>query len=310
MDRITIDDYIKKNVGLNNYVTMRVGGTADYLIEAVTIDQVRLSVAWAVNNKIPYKVIGRGTNVIPGNAGYRGLVIVNKTSGINFDLDNSRVIVDAGYPLAKLILEAAAVNMGGLEKLFGIPGSVGGAAAVNAGTHGICFGSFIRAASILNYDGVIQSVDPSWFGFDYRSSKIKSSSKKYPPVIINLVLQLYKKKKESIMNEIAEYKKYRDKNQPSGFAASGSIFRNPSESDSLTNVKEKSAGYLLEQSGAKSLHVNGASVSKKHANWIINNGKANSQDVRKLIDIMREAVKSKYSVELEEEVEYFGAWDG
>jgi UDP-N-acetylmuramate dehydrogenase len=253
--------------------------------------------------------LGRGTNVIPGSLGYRGLIILNRIQDITFDSSASRVVVGSGYSLSKLILDAASCGMGGMEALFGIPGSVGGALVVNAGTHGVEFGSFVRSVSVLNSDGIIESKKPSWFEFRYRGSKLKHSKSKHPCVIANLVIQLQKKKNEDIVSSIAEYNKFRETKQPIGEMTSGSIFKNPSCSDTATNVKEKSAGYLLEQSGAKSLTVDGAKVSKKHANWIINSGKADAKSVRILADKMKEAVFQKFSVMLEEEVEYFGQWD-
>lgn len=307
--QINTDNIIRKNINLDKFVSMKVGGVADFVAIVENVNQLKTVTDWATRNKVPYKVLGRGTNVIPGNSGYEGLIIINKIDDISFDLSTSKVIVGSGYPLSRLILDAASNNLGGMEALFGIPGSVGGAACVNAGSHGVEFGSFIKSVSMLNCDGEIISKKPSWFKFGYRYSKIKHSSLKRPYIIINLVIQLQNKKKDKIIEEMAKYKKIRESKQPIGELTSGSIFKNPSGSDTITNIKEKSAGYLLEQSGAKAFSVDGAKVSKKHANWIINTGTADSKSVRLLADKMKEAVFQKFSIILEEEVEYFGKWD-
>ncbi len=309
MVKVGPKDLIRENICLKSFTSMKVGGVADFFVEVSTIDQLKEVVGWAVKRDLPYKVLGRGTNVIPGSLGYRGLVILNKMQNIIFDLSTSQAIVGSGYHLSKLILEAASHGMGGMEALFGIPGSVGGALSVNAGTHGVEFGSFIKSVSVLNPSGSIENKKPSWFDFAYRSSKLKHSKTKHPCIVINLVIQFQKKKNEGIVSEIAKYKKFREANQPIGEMTSGSVFKNPSGSDTATNIKEKSAGYLLEYSGAKSLSVDGAKVSKKHANWIVNSGKADAKSVRVLADKMKEAVFQKFSVMLEEEVEYFGQWD-
>jgi len=309
MNRFDIKDYVVRDVALGKYTSMGVGGVADYLIEADSLKKIKQAVAWARENNLNYKIIGRGTNIIVGGKGFRGLVIVNKTSGINFDLKKSRVIVESGYSLSRLILDVAAQGLGGMEKLFGIPGSIGGALTVNAGTHGVSIGSFLQTASILTSDGRIRGSNAKYFGFDYRTSNLKAQKAKNPPIILNVIFQLHKKKKDAIISEIAKSKSFREKNQPLGKKTSGSIFKNPSGSDTRDNIKEKSAGYLLELSGAKSFSVDGAAVSKKHANWIVNKGRADSESIRILIEKMREAVKEKFSVTLEEEVEYFGQWN-
>lgn len=309
MSKFQIDDYIIRDESLGKYTGMGVGGVADYFVEADSIRRIGQAAAWAMQNGIDYEVIGRGTNIIVGGKGFRGLVIVNKTSGITFDTDKGRVIVESGYPLPKLILEAATQNLGGMEELFGIPGSVGGALVVNAGTHGVSIGSFLKTASVLLPDGKIVSFGPESFGFEYRYSKLKSRKSKNPPVVLNAIFQLHKKKGDAIISEISKSKAFREKSQPLGEKTSGSIFKNPSGSDAGTNLKEKSAGYLLESSGAKSFAIGGAVVSKKHANWVVNKGSADSRSVRELIEKMRDAVKERFSVTLEEEVEYFGQWD-
>ena len=309
MSKFKIEDYIIRDEPLGRYTGMGVGGVADYFVEADSIKKIEQAVAWAAQNSIDYEIIVRGTNIIVGGKGFRGLVIANKTSGITFDIDKGRVVVESGYPLPKLILEAATQGFGGMEELFGIPGSVGGALVVNAGTHGVSVGSFLQIASVLMPGGKIETFGPKDFGFQYRYSKLKGRKSKNPPVVLNAIFRLHKKKRDAIISEIAKSKTFREKSQPLGEKTSGSIFKNPSGSDSGTNVKEKSAGYLLELSGAKSFLVGRAAVSKKHANWVINKGNADSRSVRELIEKMRDAVKDKFSVTLEEEVEYFGQWD-
>jgi UDP-N-acetylmuramate dehydrogenase len=209
-----------------------------------------------------------------------------------------------------LILESVSAGLSGLEALYGIPGSVGGAVIVNCGAHGITISDFIRSATVMISSDKIISCPPSWFKFGYRQSKLKYSKSDSPPVILSVTLQLQHRKREDSAALVAKYQKWREAHQPLGQITSGSIFRNPKGSDVTASEddKYKSAGYLLDSVGAKGFRVGGAVVSKKHANWIINSGNASASDIRSLVEKMRGAVESKYHVTLVEEIEYLGDW--
>jgi len=292
--------------------SMAVGGPASFFIEAKTIEELIKCVNGCRSIAAPYKVIGGGTNIIASDAGFDGVLIQNKTSNINIDPDSGRVIADSGVPLSRMIMEAATAGLGGLESLYGIPGSVGGAIINNAGTHGVAVSDFVKSASVIVSSDQVESYSAVWFDFGYRKSKLKHRRDDYPPVILNIIFQLQRRKKEDLMKDLAQHKKWRVEKQPLGIKTSGSVFRNPLGSDNVKTDDDryKSAGFLLEQSGAKKFVVGGARVSKEHANWIENFSNASAADVRRLVDQMRAAVADKFQITLEEEIEYIGKWNG
>lgn len=301
---------VEEYVSMTKYTSLGLGGSARYLYEARSIDDLINAVIVARSLAIPYRVIGYGTNVLFSDNGFDGLVIINRANSIKIEDSSGRVIADSGASLTRVIVEAGSEGLSGLEPLYGIPGTSGGAVTVNAGAHGVSVSSFVKLATILISSDKIISVGPEWFDFGYRTSKLKYKKEEFPPVILSVIFQFHHKKKEDILRDIADFKKWRETHQPIGEKTCGSVFRNPGSSDNLAlNDKERSAGYLLDQVGAKKFKVGHVKVSKKHANWIINSGQSSAKDARMLIEQMRAAVSNKYSLNLMEELEYIGNWN-
>jgi len=290
---------------LGRYSTMGVGGPARAIFVARNFDELADVVFAAKKHKTPFRVVGNGSNVIFSDDFYDGLVIINKASSISVDKALGRVIADSGASLPKMILEAAANGLSGLEKLYGIPGTVGGAIIVNAGAHGVSISDFMKQATIITSGEKILSCKNKWFGFDYRTSKLKYAKNDSPTVVLNAIFQFQRRKSDDILNDISKAKVFRQTHQPIGERTSGSIFKNPAGTDKAAGEQvEMTAGYLLDQSGAKKMSVGGARVSKIHANWIINYNNATATDIRQLVDKMKQVVSEKFSVDLEEEVEF------
>ena len=300
---------LEYDVPLDRFTTIGLGGNARYFFQAKSVDELVNAVIAARTLAIKYVVLGYGSNVLFSDSGFDGLVVVNRASQVRIESSTGRVIADSGASLSKMIMEAGSQLLSGLEPLYGIPGTVGGAICVNAGAHGVSIASYLKSATILISSEKIISVVPEWFKFEYRKSKIKYVKEDFPPVILSAIFQFHQKKKEDIVSDIAKFKQFREEHQPIGEKTTGSVFRNPGGSDNLKDDKEKSAGYLLDTAGAKKIKQGNVRVSKKHANWIINNGHSTSQDARLLIEQMRRAVDDKYSLELEEEIEYLGNWN-
>lgn len=301
---------VKEYVPVGDFTSLGVGGTSDFFIEADTIDDLVEVVTAARKIGAPYRVIGNGTNIICSDKGFNGLLIRNKTSSFQIDEKTGRVISDSGVPLSRLILESASKGLGGLEPLYGIPGTVGGAVVVNAGAHGVSISRHLQSSSIMVSSEKILNAKNDWFKFQYRQSKLKYKREDSPPVILNAIFQLQRRKKEDVLSDIARHKNTRQEKQPIGERTCGSIFKNPAATDAASGDQiEKTAGYLLDQAGAKKFSVDGAHVFRQHANWIINSGKASATDVRKLIEKMRQAVEEKFQITLFEEIEYLGDWD-
>lgn len=300
----------ERDTELKPYCSIGVGGVCDFIYKTETINDLMRTVSAARSVGAPYKIIGNGTDIILSDSGFEGLIIINKTSNLSVDVASGRVIADSGVPLARFILEAASKGLGGLEPLFGIPGTVGGAIAVNAGAHAVSVGQFLKSSSVMVSSQKIMNVKADWFKFGYRQSKLKYSQSSSPPVVLNAIFQLQHRKNDDALRDIANYKKWREEHQPLGEKTCGSIFKNPINSDNAQTESEKfrTAGYLLDTSGAKKMSVGDARVSKIHANWVVNRSSASACDVRKLIEKMRAAVEEKYSLTLREEIEYLGDW--
>lgn len=313
-----LKDRLKEHEVMRNHTTMRVGGVADFYYEAKTVDELVKAVKVAIKIDMPYFIVGGGSNIIFSDFGYPGLVIKNSTSNIAFMNEKSQAIVDAGVPLLSFILSSTSHNLSGLEFLYGVPGTVGGAIYGNAGAYGQAVGDFVKYVTVLMPSGEIVQQEAAWMEFGYRESKLKKEIGFRKPVILSCRIQLAQNRQEEIMRRINSYKEKRWQNQPVGFSA-GCIFRNPIPKE-LENVtgrgskgmpdlpKERRAGYILDKSGAKKLKVGNAKVSSKHANFIVNDSDAKAQDIRQLIELMRGAAKDKFDVNLKEEVEFVGQW--
>lgn len=292
---------LKEHEPMKNHTTFGVGGVADFYFEAEIIEDLIKAVEAARKLNINYLILGSGSNVLFSDYGFPGLVIINRTKNIAFILDKSQVICDSGVLLNRLIMEATDRDLSGLENLIGIPGTVGGAIYDNVGARDCEIGDFVKGVTLLSR-GKIVRYSGKWLEPEYRMTKLKKMGQENRPVILSVKLQLARSKKEDILRRIQENLKWRREKQPIGFKSAGSIFKNPGQE------KEKTAGYLLDQSGAKKIKVGDAEVSGIHANFIINKNKAKAYDIRMLIEQLRDLVREKQNIVLEEEIEYLGMW--
>lgn len=314
---------IREHVVMRDFTTWHVGGVADYFLEVFSIDDLLRATRYAVANKIPYFILGNGSNILFSDYGFPGLVIKNLTSNIALLHEKSQIIADSGVTLSRLIMEAASNDLAGLEFLYGVPGTVGGALYSNAGAWGSAISDYVKNITFLKIDpkdGIpkIFRYDSSWMEFGYRTSKLKSMKTRLKPVILSVKFQFSRNQKEEIMRRLNLVTEKRQQSQPVGFSA-GSVFRNPIPKE-LENITgrgtksmpelpiERTAGFMLDQAGAKNLKAGQAEVSSKHANFIINKDGAKATDIRTLIEEMREKVRQKYGITLEEEIEYVGQW--
>lgn len=302
-----LGDRLERDVVLKNFTSLRVGGVADYFYRAKNIEDLVLAVSTAYKLKIPYFILGGGYNIVPSDSGFPGLVIKNECQNIVFSPDFSTVIVDSGVNLSKLINLAASRDLGGLEFLFGIPSSVGGAIYGNAGAFRHEIGDYVKSVTLLEPrdDGMaVVRHEPRWMNFSYRSSRLKNAAvdDKFKPVILTATLQLVQRRKDEILRLMQKNLEEKKRYQPLSEVSAGSFFKN------VTSQEDGAAGYLLDKSGAKKLRVGGAAFSGKHANFLINRKNATSSDIRNLAQIAKEKVKDKFGLDLKEEVEYIGRW--
>jgi len=311
-----INNLIKKNIDLTPYSTWRIGGRAEFFAIVKNEPELLEVVNWAKAKKLPLHPLGGGSNVLIVKKNIKGLVL--KISGEQYAIKENQISCWAGTNLTKLSLVAARAGLSGLEWACGIPGSVGGATRGNAGAYGVDISGNLISAQVYDLDaGKKIKLDKPACGFSYRDSIFKSN-KNF--LIVKVSLKVKPGKPLEIKNIMAENLKRRLEIQPRRPSA-GSVFKNLLYKNIVKQNKRLAedlaaqgrvrggkiaAGYLIDQLGLKGKSKGGAKVSEKHANFIINTGKASAKDVVYLINLIKKKVKLKYRINLEEEIQYFG----
>ncbi len=243
--------------------------------------------------------MGGGSNLLVSDAGFDGLVVKLGVLGREVT-EGTRLQVGAGESLMDVVNFAAENSLTGLEFAAGIWGTVGGAIYGNAGAFGGEIGTLVDRASLVDNSGDIREVEPGYFQFDYRHSHLKETHE----VVVTATLALGPGKKEEIEATIQDILAKREGRHPSRNTA-GCFFRNiPDETREFGKMP---AGKLLEEAGAKDLSVGDARVYEKHANIIVNTGRATSKDIRRLADMMKQKVKNRFGIDLQEEVQQLGS---
>lgn len=287
---------VKINEPLRLYNNWKVGGPADYLYIAETVDELVTAVVVAREADIPFYIIGLGANTLVSDRGVRGLVIINRTHAIKFSV-HGMVEVDSGVNLASLMKEAWERNLYGLERMYKAPGTVGGAIYMNAGEvyKKEFFGDLVVKVKVLDENNNIHDLKKEELGFSYRTSRFQTS----PEIILSALLSLKQVSRQDIEDRIKEIMIIK-KDQPPG-PSGGSTFRNP-EGLSVASIMDK-------EFGLKGHRIGGAKFSEKHANFILNTGEATASDIKALIDLAKSKFQEKYQFEPEEEVRYLGEWN-
>ena len=275
---------------MKKHTSFGVGGKADYYVEVDSIYTLNEILSLCKKYRVRYKIIGNGTNLLFSEKGYKGLIInTKKLNSIYFE--NTLVRAMSGANLNELIKNSAQKNLSGLEWLYGIPASIGGAIVMNAGAFGHNIAERVIAVESL-VDGKIKKYSKEECKFGYRTSRFLGKKE----VIISATFDLTQGNSERIIESITAYKELRNSVQPSGRSC-GSVFKNP--------LGDR-AGRLIESAGLKGSQIGGATISQKHANFIIAKGKTTANDIYELIDYVKRKVKSQFGVQLEEEVECVG----
>lgn len=283
---------LRENVLLSEYSTFRIGGPARYLIEVDNAEDLKKVIQKALELNLQFIVIGGGSNILFSSKGYNGLVIVFKSNN-TFSINDNLIEVDASVSLNYLINKLN--NYTGLEWAVGIPGTVAGAINGNAGAFGGEMSELIKQVKVLEVKDN-QIIEKNFSKEDCKFSYRNSIFKNNPNLIIaSAILELKKDSEENVKQKIKNNLSKRMSKQPKGFSI-GSIFK---------NGEDFSAGELIEKAGLKGLQIGDAKISDEHANFIINLGKATSDDVLELIKIIKKEVKEKFSIDLEEEIKIF-----
>lgn len=282
---------IIENVSLKKYTTYKAGGTARILVIPKDEKQLIKLFKYINKNNIKHKIIGNGSNLIFSDNVYEG-ILIKLDEFNNLKINGTSICVGAGYSLINLALKTAKLGLTGLEFAAGIPGTIGGAIYMNAGAYKSDMGYVVRSVRVLTPSLEIKELSNKDLEFHYRSSFLQ----KNPGYIcLSANIKLRKGSKQIILEVLEDRKKRRKESQPLEFPSAGSVFRNP-DGDY--------AGRLIEELGYKGKCIGDAKVSDKHANFIINNGKASGDDIKKLITEIRDKVKEKYGIELKVEQEF------
>jgi UDP-N-acetylmuramate dehydrogenase len=269
---------------LAGHTTFRVGGRADIFHAPHTIEALIGAIELCRRLRVRHVVVGGGSNVLFSDRGFRGVVI--STTAIRGILDHPHGFeVCAGEPLGSLVDRAEKRGVRSLSFLAGIPGTVGGAVAMNAGIRDRSIGDMVRSALVLTPDGLVRGISSKECRFEYRGSGIRQDG------LIVLTATLGVDGPAYDRDGIIERKRA---TQPLSFPSAGCVFKNPDG---------RSAGELIERSGMKGVIIGKAQVSEKHANFIVNLGGATSAEICKLIDIVRQKVYNTFHVGLDLEIE-------
>ena len=280
------------------HTTFGVGGVVCQFVEPRTVAELAEVWRWASESALPLKVLGRGSNVLVAD-GHHDWLVVSTARLDGLTRDGATVRAGAGVPLARLLAAAGAWGLGGLEHLAGIPASVGGAVAMNAGGRGGEIASRLVGAEVLERSGERRWLDRRSLGLRYRGSAVRDGF----PLIVEATFALEPDDPRRLSERRREFLRAKRASQPLGARSAGCVFKNP---------EDHSAGKLIDQAGLKGARVGGAVVSHKHANFIINRNGATASDVLELIEVVRRRVHDAFGIELELEIEIWneGAPEG
>ncbi len=278
---------------MKRHTSFRIGGLADMMVMPADELDLTRAVAWCRDLKVPWRIIGRGTNLLVKD-GRLHEVVINLTglSQVPRMLEGYQVQATAGLQLAQLIKICQGEGLTGLEFAAGIPGTLGGALFMNAGAHGRLVSDCLVAARGFEPGQIIRTYPRDEIQFDYR--------KLVAPQGVIWVGATYKVDPEdprAVREQIVRYLKTRRNSQPLNYPSAGSVFKNP---------PGDYAGRLIEQAGLKGHRIGDAQISDKHANFIVNRGRARSVDVISLIELAREKVMKLFKTELQLEIQIIG----
>jgi UDP-N-acetylmuramate dehydrogenase len=284
---------------LARFTTMRVGGRADLFAEVHNLFELRAIVRFARAREVPLFLLGRGSDLVISDAGIGGLVVLVRAQQVR--VEGTRFTADAGLPMAKAATLTKEAGLSGLEFGLAIPGTVGGAVWANAGAHASDVKTVLVEAGVIGADGTERTLDGAALGLAYRDSALKHSAPGAPETVTWATFELAPASPAQITAQLDEIRRWRQQHQPLGMPSAGSYFRNP---------PGDSAGRLIDSLGLKGKRAGGASVSQKHANFLVNDQAGTAADVRRLGDEVKAIVEAETGIKLTEEVVFAGDWSG
>ncbi|MFC1703745.1 UDP-N-acetylmuramate dehydrogenase [Candidatus Omnitrophota bacterium] len=303
----SIKGTVRLRESLARHTTFGIGGPAQLLIEPRNLEDIKTILRFAKHKHVPVRIIGAGSNLLIRDRGVKGITLkltapVFRTIG---KISKECISVGSAVTVPQLLAFTKDHLLGGCEFLAGIPGTVGGALAMNAG---ICIakkgirkersiGDIVTEVSVIEFSGQVKTLQRKAISFLYRDSCLKSC------IILSAKLKLFPKGKARIKRDLTTFITLRRSNQEARMPSAGCVFKNPVVNSAFKwKNRSISAGWLIDQCGLKGQRVNDAVVSQKHANYIINSGNANADDVLKLMRTIQRNVEKKFGVMLEPEI--------
>ncbi len=285
---------VEKKKILSEFASFKVGGPADIFLKPKNTAALKELMPLILESNLPYFILGKGSNLIISDKGYRGIIIY--TGELNhYQLNGNRITAECGLELKEIAELACENSLGGFEFAAGIPGSLGGALYMNAGAYGGEMKDVIVKAKFVNQNGELIELDKSELKLEYRTSILQKENPDW--VAVSVTIELKKEEKRIIKAKMDELHQKRWSKQPMELPSAGSIFKRP---------PGHYTGPLIEKAKMKGYQIGGAQVSKKHAGFIVNKGNATSDDIINLIEKVKEEVYKISGVQLEVEPRFLG----
>ncbi|MDN3439454.1 UDP-N-acetylmuramate dehydrogenase [Planococcus sp. APC 3900] len=286
------DDHVKMDEPLHLHTLTKMGGPADIFVTPTTEDETAFAVKYAYKNNIPLLLLGNGSNMVVRDGGFRGIVLTLKSLEA-IRIDGTHVYAQGGANIKKVSKIAAAKQLTGFEFACGIPGSIGGAMAMNAGAYGGEIKDIIKQATVLSKEGEKLVLSKEDLALGYRKSIITKKGF----YVLSAEFELEVGKQTVIDAKMSELTYQRESKQPLEFPSAGSVFKRP---------PGNFAGKLIQESGLQGRGFGGAEVSTKHAGFIVNKNNASANDYIQTIEMVKAAVQEKFGIDLELEVKIVG----
>lgn len=294
--RASLTGPVRRDESMARHTTYRIGGPTALHIECATVADIAAATSILAEEGVDWRVLGKGSNVLVSDDGYDGAVIALGRDFKRHCLEGDRLRTGAGVILAAVVRDAFSEGRTGLEFAVGIPGTVGGALAMNAGSREEWIGSIVESVTLFVPGEGLVGVRGPEIAWGYRTSGLTARD-----IIVEAALRVVEGDAVHIRRTMEASLRRRKRTQPLSMPSAGSVFVNPAGD---------AAGRLIESAGLKGARVGGAQVSDVHANFIVNTGGATARDVVALVRLIRETVKEAHGIELTPEVRFLGSFDG
>ena len=281
---------------MSRHTSFQIGGPAEIFVQPATGDEVRQAICLAKEEQIPFFVVGNGSNLLVSDDGFRGMIVQIGRNLQEISVEDNVIYAQAGALLSRVARTALEHGLTGMEFAAGIPGSLGGAVAMNAGAYGGEMKDILKDVEVLTPDGEIKILSLEELDLSYRHSCIFENDY----IVLSVHLHLDQGDKTVIRNRMDELARARREKQPLEYPSAGSTFKRPAG---------YFAGALIQDAGLKGYTVGGAQVSEKHSGFVVNRGGATAEEVLFLIKQVQKKVKSRFGVTMEPEVRMVGFTD-